>query len=73
MVFMGKMSHSAYSFSNQLVVPSGPEAFAGLRLDNNLKLLSSNTSRNSGLSPLMTRDKVDWAVCIPLVAQGKPC
>ena len=47
-VFTGKASDSAYSFSSQLVIPSGPGAFAGSRLDNDLKVLSSDTSRNSG-------------------------
>ena len=47
MVFTGKARHSAYSFSNQLLMPSGPAAFAGLRLDNNLKDLSLDTSKKS--------------------------
>ena len=51
MVSTGKARHSAYSFSTQLLMPSGPAAFAVLRLDNNLKDLSSDISKNSGSSP----------------------
>ena len=56
MVFTGKARHSAYSFISQLLMPPGPAAFAGLRLDNNLKDLSSDISKKLRIVP-----KRQWA------------
>ena len=65
-VFTGKARHSAYSFRSQLLIPSGPAAFAGLRLDNNIKDLSSDR-------PLKAMGLEEWAVCILREAQRRPC
>lgn len=46
-VLTWKAKNSAYSFNSQLLMPSEPAAFAGLRLESNLKDLSSDISKNS--------------------------